>query len=165
MQYKSTLCLLWLLVFFPVFPDSKDCDYHAAKKQDFTLPLNYVLKKTDQLRWFHESKVIFDRKADKMITGKPDDVHQNGSLRLRNVDESKAGTYTPTVYDDGQETGKQKAMVLCVMGRFQMVLTTVMYCHQVAHDKDGRSLVLILLQTGGGQQHTSNFKFGLKKES
>lgn len=100
-----------------------------------------------------------------MMTGKPDDVFQNGSLWLRNVDQSKAGTYIPSVYDDGQETGKLKPMVLCVMGRFQMVLTTVMYnnvatfCHQVAHDKDGGRLVLILVPTGGGPQHTSNFKF------
>lgn len=100
-----------------------------------------------------------------MVTGKPDDVSQNGSLNLRNVDERNAGRYTPSVYDDGREIGKVKPMVLCVMGRFQMVLTTVMYnnvaafCHQVAHDKDGGRLVLVLLPTGGGPQHTNNFKF------
>lgn len=100
------------------------------------------------------------------MTGKPDDVSQNGSLNLRNVDESNAGKYTPSVYDNGKEIGKMTPMVLCVMGRFQMVLTTVMYnnvaafCHQVAHDKDGQGrLVLILLPTGGGPQHTNNFKF------
>lgn len=99
-----------------------------------------------------------------MVTGKLDDIHQNGSLWVKNVDESKAGTYTPSVYDDGQEKGKLNAMVLCLMGRFQMVLTIVMYnnvatfCHQVAHDKDGRRLVLILLPTGGGPQHTNDLK-------
>lgn len=67
----------------------------------------------------HEKKVIFDRRETKVLNGKPDDVYQNGSLKLTNVDKSKAGTYTPSVYDDGEARGNLKAIVLCVMGRLQ----------------------------------------------
>lgn len=65
------------------------------------------------------------------MTGKPEDIHQNGSLWLKNVNSNHAGKYVPSVYDDGQEKGNLKPMVLCVIGWFQMVLTTVM-CNNVA---------------------------------
>lgn len=131
------------------FTDSRDCDYYAAKKQDFTLPLHYALKESEQLRWIHGNNVIFDRRQNLLLIGKADDVSLNGSLKLRNVNESKAGKYSPTVYDDGQEKSKLNPIFLCVMGKFQIVLTTVMYnnvatfCHQVTHDKDGRRLFLL----------------------
>uniref|UniRef100_A0A674NZ74 T-cell surface antigen CD2-like n=1 Tax=Takifugu rubripes TaxID=31033 RepID=A0A674NZ74_TAKRU len=115
MAAVSSVSLLLLLTSIVTTTDSQDCNYHAAKKQDVTLPLTYVLKDSDQLRWLHGSKVIFDRRAKVMVTGNPDDVSQNGSLRLRNMDQSKAGTYTPTVYDDGQRIGNLEPMVLCVM--------------------------------------------------
>ncbi|XP_056883444.1 uncharacterized protein LOC130522764 isoform X2 [Takifugu flavidus] len=115
MAAVSSVSLLLLLTSIVTTTDSQDCNYHAAKKQDVTLPLTHVLKESDQLRWLHESIVIFDRRGKAMVTGNPDDVDQNGSLRLRNVDQSKAGTYTPTVYDDGQRIGNLKPMVLCVM--------------------------------------------------
>ncbi|TNM94365.1 hypothetical protein fugu_002541 [Takifugu bimaculatus] len=126
MAAVSSVSLLLLLTSIVTTTDSQDCNYHAAKKQDVTLPLIHVLKESDQLRWLHESKVIFDRRAKVMVTGNPDDVDQNGSLRLRNVDQSKAGTYTPTVYDDGQRIGNLKPMVLCVMEQsFKEVLKDV----------------------------------------
>lgn len=57
-----------------------------------------------------------------MLTGKADDVYQNGSLRLRNVDESKAGKYTPSVYEEGQSKGTLRSTQVCVMGRLQRCL-------------------------------------------
>lgn len=94
-----------------------------APKQDVVLLLNHVLKQSDQLRWMHKNKVIFDKRQNVMLSGKLDDIYQNGSLNLRNVNETNLGKYTPFVYDDGQEIGKLSPIYLCVMGRFQIVLT------------------------------------------
>lgn len=112
------------------------CDFYAASKQDVVLPLKYELKQSYQLRWRHEAKTIFDRRAGELLSGKADDILQNGSLKLMNVNENNSGLYTPNVYDEGEEKGKLSPIYLCVMGRFQIVQTTVMhnsfvtFCHQ-----------------------------------
>lgn len=76
-----------------------------------------MLKPEQQLRWMHKGLVIFDRKPDKLATGKDDDVHQNGSLKLRNVDKKKAGAYTPEIYEKGQKKGDLKSIAVCIQGR------------------------------------------------
>lgn len=107
--------------FPPLFQDSQ-CDYYVATKQDFAVPLESKLNNSLQLRWRHGQDTIFDRKGTEMLVGKADDVYQNGSLRLRNVDTSKAGKYTPLVYYRGTAVGSQKAIKLCVIGRLQICL-------------------------------------------
>lgn len=86
------------------------------------MPLKYDLKASDQLRWQHETLIIFDRRGSVVMTGKPDDVYPNGSLRLKKVDMSKAGIYTPSVHKDGTAAKGLKAVKLCVMGRLQICL-------------------------------------------
>lgn len=88
-----------------------------ATKRDFAVPLKFKLNDSLQLRWRHGHETIFDRKGTEVLVGKADDVYQNGSLRLRNVDRSKAGKYTPLVYHRGSAVGPQKAIELCVIGR------------------------------------------------
>lgn len=82
--------------------------------------LQYTLKGSEQLRWIHNKDVIFDRRGDKLNKGRLDDVERNGSLRLRNMDETKAGKYAPLVYEDGEEKGNLKPIRLCVIGRLHI---------------------------------------------
>lgn len=105
--------------FLPCFTDSQ-CDRYVATKQDFTVPLDYVPNVSERLRWMHKNNIIFDRQGTKVSKGSADDVFQNGSLRLRNVDKSKSGKYTPFVYYEGKAKGNLKAIDLCVMGRLQI---------------------------------------------
>ncbi|KAM3584832.1 uncharacterized protein V6R79_000403 [Siganus canaliculatus] len=94
------------------------CDLHAAVKDEIAVPLNYALTGSEHLRWMHGSSVIFDRRGTKLTEGQKDDVYQNGSLKLTNVDKSKVGTYTPEVYDkDGVKIQNFKSFRLCLLDR------------------------------------------------
>lgn len=120
-----------LLVSFCVV--SQDgCDYYAAMKETFTVPLSHPLQKSEQLRWKHDGSVLFDRTPKKLLEGKAGDVYENGSLKLTNVDKSKEGTYTPEVYLNGMRRENVKSVRLCVLGRyiplFIQVYLDVMCC-------------------------------------
>lgn len=100
------------------------------------MPLSHPLQKSEQLRWRHDGSVIFDRKPNKLVEGKAGDIYENGSLKLTNVDKSKAGTYTPEVYLDGSRIEKVKSVRLCVLGRYillfiQAYLVTKVHVHVV----------------------------------
>lgn len=104
----------------PDFSES-NCDYYVETKQEFAVPLTYPLKDTERLRWMYENRIIYDRNNGVIYNGKADDIYQNGSLRLRNVDKSKAGKYTPSVYNNnGEARGNLKSFEICVMGRLQI---------------------------------------------
>lgn len=114
------VCLCWTR-FLPCFTDSQ-CDHYVATKQDFVVPLEAKLNDSLQLKWRHGQKTIFERRATDVLVGKADDVYHNGSLRLRNVDMSKAGKYIPLIYYRGSAVGSPKAIELCVIGRLQICL-------------------------------------------
>lgn len=98
--------------------DSQDsCDLYAATTQDFTVPLSHSLQSSERLRWKHNGVVIFDRKPNEAPTVNVVDVHTNGSLKLTKLDKSKAGKYTPIVYDGGKAKANLKTIYLCVLGR------------------------------------------------
>lgn len=105
-----------------------------ATKQDFAVPLNYIgLEASDQLEWKHNNTIIFRRKGSDPLN---ENVYPNGSLKLRNVDLSKSGKYTPLVYSNGRSKGNLKTTELCVMGRLQIGLDSrndVEMCHQLTH--------------------------------
>lgn len=119
----DTNLLLWNVLLSPHFPslsftDLQDrCDYHVATNDNFNVPLNYLPKPEEQLRWMHKGSVIFDRKGAKLVKGNKDDVYQNGSLKLTNLDKNKAGIYTPEIYDKGKPQGDVKSVAVCVQGR------------------------------------------------
>ncbi|XP_076579925.1 T-cell surface antigen CD2-like isoform X2 [Chaetodon auriga] len=94
------------------------CDYSVAMNDDFTVPLHNAPQNLNQLRWTHESTLIFYRRSDMILQGNAKDVLSNGSLRLTNLDKSKAGKYTPEVYtENGKAVPNLKSVTLCVFDR------------------------------------------------
>lgn len=81
------------------------------------MPLSHSLQSSEHLRWKHNNDVIYERKPNKAPTVNVADVHTNGSLKLTKLDKSKAGKYTPFVYDDGKAKANLKTIYLCVLGR------------------------------------------------
>nr|XP_046237939.1 T-cell surface antigen CD2-like isoform X2 [Scatophagus argus] len=106
-----------LLLFFSVFApaDSTGCDMYGAAKANVTVPLPYNLKKSDHLRWRHDNSIILDQRPNKFVKGSLSDITENGSLILKNLDQSKEGTYTPEIYEDGKSKGNMGSIKLCIL--------------------------------------------------
>lgn len=84
---------------------------------NFTVPLLLKMDRSDRLKWILNSTVIFERRGKELSLGKQEDVSQNGSLLLKNVDKLKEGKYQPEIYNNGKAKGNLKSMYLCVLGR------------------------------------------------
>ncbi|XP_041822463.1 uncharacterized protein LOC121627579 [Chelmon rostratus] len=119
MAAVSTAALLLLCCSVFASKGSKDgCDFSAATNDNFTVPLHHALQSTEHLRWAHDQSIIFDRRPNKLVRGKEDDIFKNGSLKLTNLDKSKAGRYTPEVFTaDGKAIVNLKSTRLCVFER------------------------------------------------
>ncbi|XP_038154853.1 T-cell surface antigen CD2-like [Cyprinodon tularosa] len=85
---------------------SEVCDQFAATGQNFSVPLGYELKSTDNLKWKFKGKLVFHKKSGIVTIGKEDDINANGSLQLTNLKTDQAGVYTPQVFD---QTGRNQA--------------------------------------------------------
>lgn len=96
---------------------STACNIYVGRNRDFTVQLNYKLKGSELLRWSHNKKVVFEREGNNIISGKEDNIYENGSLALGKMNEEKTGEYTPEVYEDGTKKVNLKSTYICVMGR------------------------------------------------
>ncbi|XP_037120881.1 T-cell surface antigen CD2-like isoform X2 [Syngnathus acus] len=97
--------------------DSQDaCEAYALIGGNFNVPLYHNLQKSEKLRWIHNKTKIFDQRNDKVVIGKPNDILQNGSLKLTNLKRNSEGTYVPEVYDvKGKLLTDAKKLYLCVL--------------------------------------------------
>ncbi|XP_029941999.1 uncharacterized protein LOC115383927 isoform X2 [Salarias fasciatus] len=117
MASPSTMFLLLLCcsVFIPTASQS-DCDMYTAAGRDFVVPLNSQTKDPLRLTWSRDDSIIFRRRRNDVLTGKADDVDENGSLRLKNLTVSQSGTYKPEVVSKtGKVEQNLKTMRLCVI--------------------------------------------------
>ncbi|XP_061604141.1 T-cell surface antigen CD2-like [Phyllopteryx taeniolatus] len=97
--------------------DSRDvCDTYAPVGGSFAVPLRHTLQKSERLKWQHNKIKIFDQKPDGIITGKREDVYENGSLKLTSLKKSSQGEYIPEVFDaKGESVIKKQSLYLCVL--------------------------------------------------
>ncbi|XP_028287373.1 uncharacterized protein LOC114452319 [Parambassis ranga] len=95
------------------------CVLHAAVGQSATLPFVYAgLTNSHVLRWTHNNTIVFYRQQGRVNVGKPEDVSPAGSLMLKNIKPSSAGTYQATVLHSLNNTlAKTWTGRLCIMDK------------------------------------------------
>ncbi|XP_034406113.1 T-cell surface antigen CD2-like isoform X1 [Cyclopterus lumpus] len=93
------------------------CDLYAATGADFTVPVVAAVHRMDTLIWKHDGELIFSRRKEStFLKGRKEDVSEDGSLKLTNVQKSHEGSYVSEVFDtDGKKKGPFEAKHLCVM--------------------------------------------------
>ncbi|KAM3870177.1 T-cell surface antigen CD2-like [Diretmus argenteus] len=113
----STLGVIILSTFITLSAANKDtCDLYAAVGQTLTLPFDYkALASTDDLRWTHNSTIIFYRQPGRVSVGKPEDISATGSLHLKNLKSSSAGIYKADVLNHNGTFVKGWNHRLCMM--------------------------------------------------
>ncbi|XP_032361910.1 T-cell surface antigen CD2 isoform X2 [Etheostoma spectabile] len=119
MAAASTTSLLLLCCFAISRTDSQDpCDYNALKGKDFIVPLSLKLEPSHRLKWKHNDNFIFDQRQGKVLfKRKEDDVSENGSLKLTNLNDRHKGIYTPELFNqDGNVIENRKSIRLCIFG-------------------------------------------------
>ncbi|KAA8579799.1 hypothetical protein FQN60_006892 [Etheostoma spectabile] len=86
------------------------CDYNALKGKDFIVPLSLKLEPSHRLKWKHNDNFIFDQRQGKVLfKRKEDDVSENGSLKLTNLNDRHKGIYTPELFNqDGNVIENRK---------------------------------------------------------
>ncbi|XP_035984256.1 T-cell surface antigen CD2 isoform X2 [Fundulus heteroclitus] len=94
---------------------SQDCDQFAATGRSFNVPLGYVLKKTETLKWKFNDKTVFYQKTTGVITGGKDNITADGSLKRINVSKNQEGLYTAEVFDEQGKEKTKKTIQLCVL--------------------------------------------------
>ncbi|XP_061154529.1 uncharacterized protein LOC133167700 [Syngnathus typhle] len=116
-MFPSSIVSLLLLSCRLTCADSQDaCEAYGLIGGHFTVPLYHNLQKSEKLRWIHNKTKIFDQRNNKVITGKPNDILQNGSLKLTNLTRNSEGTYVPEVFDvKGRLLTDAKKLYLCVL--------------------------------------------------
>lgn len=127
MTPASTISLFYLFCsIVPPTGSQRECDGYAAVGGDFVVPLNSKQKDPIILQWQHNATPIFSRKGGHVVLGKSDDVDQSGSLRLKNVTASQAGSYTPLAHDADRKAEKGlKTTRLCVIAAMSKPAVTV----------------------------------------
>nr|XP_057907910.1 T-cell surface antigen CD2 [Doryrhamphus excisus] len=118
MAAASSVVLFMLCSSFLTCTGSQNgCDAYGAIGGNFTVPLHHRLQKLEDLRWRHNKTKIFHQRPDqKVVFGKPDNIHGNGSLKLLNMGRSSAGIYIPEVYDTkGVSVKNLKSLFLCLL--------------------------------------------------
>ncbi|XP_023185688.1 uncharacterized protein LOC111607678 isoform X1 [Xiphophorus maculatus] len=94
---------------------SPGCDQFAAVGGNFNVPLGYKLGSTENLRWKFKGNLIFYKRPDKLISGKNEDINDNGSLKLTNLKKDQAGLYTSEVFNSNGKELASKSTNLCVL--------------------------------------------------
>uniref|UniRef100_A0A3Q2X805 T-lymphocyte surface antigen Ly-9-like n=1 Tax=Haplochromis burtoni TaxID=8153 RepID=A0A3Q2X805_HAPBU len=105
-------------------PHSQDgCDEYAATGSSFTVPLKHKLQESENLRWFHNTTIIFNSKLDKRTkrnTRKDFFVDSTGSLKLTKLMKDNSGQYAPIVHDEeGRNVAHLLSLSLCVLDPVQ----------------------------------------------
>ncbi|XP_044043680.1 T-cell surface antigen CD2-like isoform X2 [Siniperca chuatsi] len=116
MAAVSTITLFLLCCSF-ASTDSKDCDYNAATGGNYTVILAHKLTSSNRLKWMRDSKVIVHRRQNNVfVEGTKENIYENGSLKLTNLQKSDAGKYYPEVHDsDGKQIPNLKGTRLCIL--------------------------------------------------
>ncbi|XP_014866211.1 PREDICTED: uncharacterized protein LOC106932167 isoform X2 [Poecilia mexicana] len=94
---------------------SQACDQFAAVGGNFTVPLGHRLRLPDILKWKLNGSVIFYRRTMRMVVGTNDDINQDGSLKLTNLQKDQAGLYTSEVLDRSGRLQTTRDTNLCVL--------------------------------------------------
>ncbi|KAM7365260.1 hypothetical protein PAMP_016204 [Pampus punctatissimus] len=113
MMLKMVAVALLLLCFGVASADSKKCDINAAEGQTVTVPLDYKMTGSENLKWWHNGKVIV-RQTPEFYHGKPDAVLPNGSLKLINLDKNNSGEYVIDVFSELGKSAFSKTINVCV---------------------------------------------------
>ncbi|KAM6957942.1 cell adhesion molecule CEACAM15-like [Tautogolabrus adspersus] len=114
------------------------CDKFAPAGGDFTLPLPVKVDATDRLKWKRNKENIFNKIGDSVTLGKPEDVSEDGSLKLRSVSMETAGTYEAEIHTKAGKIRGTFKTVLCVQERVNKP-TIKMRCES---DKSGHKTVI-----------------------
>ncbi|KAL3045578.1 hypothetical protein OYC64_013780 [Pagothenia borchgrevinki] len=116
----ASVSLLLLCCYASASTDSQECVY-VARGDSVNVPLGHTLTDTDRLKWtFNNNMILFNRISKTvLVKGKKEDIHENGSLWLKDVTMIKNGAYKPEVQDkNGKTIGKElKTTRLCVLER------------------------------------------------
>ncbi|KAM3608798.1 uncharacterized protein V6R79_004921 [Siganus canaliculatus] len=117
--FASPLGAFILLGFINISGASKDtCEVIAAVGQSLTLPFVYDrLENSHVLRWTHNSTIVFYREQGRVSVGKPTDISEKGSLLLKNLQFSSAGTYEVKVLNRNNSLVKTWTGRLCMMDK------------------------------------------------
>ncbi len=116
--FAATLLII-LYGFISLSAANKDaCELNAAVGQSLTLPFDYYrLSNSHVLRWTHNENIIFYRERGRVSFGKKEDISATGSLLLKNVQLSNAGTYQVNVLHPNNTLAKTWSGRLCVMDK------------------------------------------------
>ncbi|XP_068595867.1 hepatic and glial cell adhesion molecule-like [Brachionichthys hirsutus] len=94
------------------------CELYAAVGQSLTLPFVYEeLSSSHMLRWTHNSSIIFYRQQGRISAGKPTDINATGSLLLKNLQFSSAGSYQANLLHPNGTLAKTWTGRLCLMDK------------------------------------------------
>ncbi|KAF3688607.1 Carcinoembryonic antigen-related cell adhesion molecule 21 Precursor [Channa argus] len=99
------------------------CEFYALG-QDVSLPFEYKeLTKTHVLKWTHNKTSVYSSNNGKVTVGKKEDISPSGSLLLKNLQFSGAGTYEATVLNSGSVVANWSRHI-CVMEKVSKPLLT-----------------------------------------
>lgn len=117
-RFAAIVGVVFLLGFFNLSASNKVvCDISATVGQSLTLPSVYEeLTNTNGLYWTHNNTPVFSREQSRVTVGKAEDISQNGSLILKNLQFSGAGTYQADVLISNNRVTKWSGH-LCVMDK------------------------------------------------
>ncbi|XP_074488433.1 hepatic and glial cell adhesion molecule-like [Sebastes fasciatus] len=94
------------------------CDLHDVVGQSLTLPFVYAgLTNKHILKWTHNDTIIFYRQQGNVSVGKLEDISATGSLLLKNLKFSSAGTYQANLLNPDGAPAKSWTGRLCVMDK------------------------------------------------
>nr|XP_024654357.1 T-cell surface antigen CD2-like [Maylandia zebra] len=135
MPSAATIVVFLLSCFSIVSTGSQDDCVYAATGSSFTVPLEYKLKESDNLKWFKDTSIIFSRRQKQVTTGKNDAVDSTGSLKLTKLTKDMSGRYIPEVHStEGINVGGNLQSVhLCVLDRVQKPTVTTKTCTDNGH--------------------------------
>lgn len=115
--FAATLGVIILSGFINLLA-ANNCDLYAAVGQSLTLPFDYDrLDISHVLRWTHNSTIVFYSQQGRLSYGKPADISANGSLMLKNLQFSSAGTYQATALQRNGTLAKTWTGHLCMMDK------------------------------------------------
>ncbi|KAM9375604.1 T-cell surface antigen CD2-like [Pholidichthys leucotaenia] len=117
--FTATLGVLILFGFVNPSTANKDsCELYAAAGQSLTLPFVYQrLANSHVLRWTHNKTIVFLRQTGRVRVGNTRDINATGSLLLKNLVPSSAGTYEAVVLYPNETLAVKWSGSLCLMDK------------------------------------------------
>ncbi|KAM9352326.1 T-cell surface antigen CD2-like [Symphorus nematophorus] len=116
--FAATLGVIFLSGFINLSAAKDSCDLYATVGQSLTLPFVYNgLDNSHVLRWTHNNKIIFYGQKSRVSVGKPTDISATGSLLLKNLQASSAGTYQANLLHPNGTLAKSWIGQLCMMDK------------------------------------------------